>query len=80
MPIYAYHCKACKINFDIFDSREVLDNENFKAQCPKCESFSCEKTVSKTDFVLKGNGWAKDNYGLGRKSRDTAKIQEKRKP
>ncbi len=65
MPIYDYQCKKCKSEYDVHypTFTEVATREP-KEKCPKCRSKSKQKLVSKGgSFILKGPGWAKDNYG-----------------
>lgn len=61
-PIYVFECNSCLIEFDVLESREVLDSESFKPKCPKCEGESCRKLIRGTNFELKGKGWYKDGY------------------
>ena len=63
MPIYDYKCDECG------NTEEHL--QDMGAPSPDCSSclkkqkkVSMKKVISKTSFVLKGNHWAKDNYGL----------------
>ena len=37
--------------------------------CPHCGERAI-KVFSKTNFVLRGGGWAKDNYHIGKKNED----------
>lgn len=57
MPIYEYKCKRCG------KTCEAITSEPFHAiDCPHCDLGVAERILSKTTFVLKGKGWAKDNY------------------
>jgi putative FmdB family regulatory protein len=64
MPIYQYNCKACTKEYEVFyTSQEAVKREEKKEKCPECGSTKKKKLVSKgTDFILKGKGWARDNY------------------
>ena len=57
MPIYTYRCEKCGKEMEVF--------QKFKARpsrvCPDCSAYM-ERVVSKTTFILKGKGWAKDGY------------------
>ena len=58
MPLYEYKCNSCEAN------KEVL--QKFDDPPPRCSVGTQDmvKKVSVTSFSLKGDGWAKDNYGL----------------
>ena len=58
MPLYVFECNACG------RIMEVL--QKFGDPRPECERCSkkMNKKVALTSFSLKGDGWAKDNYGL----------------
>jgi putative FmdB family regulatory protein len=58
MPIYEYECPHCGHEFDKFVNH--LRNGN-KWKCPKCGK-QANKVISPNSFILKGGGWAKDNY------------------
>ena len=32
--------------------------------CPMCNAADVRKRIAKTDFILKGDGWYRDHYGL----------------
>jgi putative FmdB family regulatory protein len=58
MPTYTYECEHCGI-FDIEHS--ILDKAI--EECPKCGLKGLKRLIgSNTNFILNGNGWAKDNY------------------
>ena len=58
MPLYVFECNACD------RVAEVL--QKFGDKWPDCEKCTKQmnKKVALTSFALKGDGWAKDNYGL----------------
>jgi putative FmdB family regulatory protein len=62
MPLYLFECNACG------GFAEVL--QSFADRWPSCTK--CKKQMNKkpslTSFSLKGNGWARDNYGLKEKN------------
>ncbi len=53
MPIYEYQCQACG------DVSEVMQKFDAAApeECEKCRKGPLAKLLSKTAFILKGNGW-----------------------
>lgn len=53
MPIYEYQCQACG------GVSEVMQKFDAPApdECEKCHKGPLAKLLSKTAFVLKGNGW-----------------------
>lgn len=55
---YEYHCKFCDHEFEIIQS--IKDEPLVK--CPKCNSESLKRVINVTPFILKGDGWAADNY------------------
>ena len=55
MPIYDFHCKKCRRRV------ELLINEAANPLCPLCR-LPMDKECSCRNFVLKGEGWAKDRY------------------
>ena len=61
MPVYEYKCSQCDHEV------ELLQKHNEPApKCAKCLPTGevMEKMISVGSFSLKGDGWAKDNYGL----------------
>lgn len=60
MPVYEYRCSEC--NFEMSVLQKLSDDP---PKCCKCTSDKdMTKLISTTSFLLKGGGWAKDNYGL----------------
>lgn len=64
MPIYEYVCVDCS---NIFEYLVLSKDDEIECVCPVCFSKSISKQIGKTTFQLKGDGWAKDNYGLTKK-------------
>ena len=58
MPTYDYACLVCNNEFELDQSI----NDDPIATCPKCLVSTQKRLISKTNFVLKGSGWAADNY------------------
>lgn len=59
MPVYSYKCLSCNHAFD----RWHRTHGEAPPHCPECAG-EVKKQISRTSFELKGEGWAKDNYGL----------------
>ena len=64
MPLYEFECEDCGYIFEelVTLSSKILNEYEIVAVCPKCDSAFCKKIISKTNFRLKGSGWAKDGY------------------
>lgn len=59
MPIYEYQCPKCGNVFEEW----VKSSEAHKDEpCPKCGTPS-PRIMSRTSFVLKGDGWYVSDYG-----------------
>ena len=60
MPLYEYKCGRCGHLIELI--------QKHGAPAPKCCKCTpdevMEKMISVGSFSLKGDGWAKDNYGL----------------
>ena len=56
MPIYLYKCSECNYEF------EIMQKMNEPAPlCPECGE-RVDKQISRTSFVLGGEGWADQGY------------------
>jgi putative FmdB family regulatory protein len=58
MPTYEYMCNACESKFE---TEQSIRDEPLR-DCPNCHEKSLKRLISTTSFVLKGSGWAVDNY------------------
>jgi len=58
MPTYEYQCKGCEYQFET----EQSIKDDSLTNCPKCKTESLRRLISASCFVLKGSGWAADNY------------------
>jgi putative FmdB family regulatory protein len=56
MPIYEYHCSHC----GTFETMQRITEPPLK-RCPTCKG-KVERMVSRTSFILKGNGWYATDY------------------
>ena len=56
MPIYEYMCQDCKRITELM--------QKMKDQPPRCEECGnfMAKSISLTNFSLKGDGWFRDGY------------------
>lgn len=59
MPIYEYKCKGCKA---LIEKLRKYDQADDPVRCKAC-SGEAVRVISRSSFVLKGGGWAKDGYG-----------------
>lgn len=55
---YDYRCNSCGKEHEI----EHSINDQPLTRCPSCEADSMVRLISQGNFVLKGSGWAADNY------------------
>lgn len=59
MPIYEYECPKCG---HVFEEWARSSDAHKDAKCPECGADS-PRIMSRTSFVLKGNGWYVSDYG-----------------
>lgn len=59
MPIYEYECPACGHVFEEWGKASEAHKEE---PCPRCGTLS-PRVISRTSFVLKGDGWYVSDYG-----------------
>lgn len=59
MPIYEYQCPKCGETFEEWGKASESHKEE---PCPKCGTPS-PRIISRTSFVLKGDGWYVSDYG-----------------
>ncbi|MDO8527202.1 MAG: zinc ribbon domain-containing protein [Deltaproteobacteria bacterium] len=71
MPIYEYHCTACKKDHEII---QKMNDAPLKI-CPACGE-KVERKMSLGGFQLKGGGWYKDGY-TSSSSKGTSKPEPK---
>lgn len=57
MPLYEFKCECGE------EKEELVPIGTETIKCPKCKG-TMKKIISRTNFILKGSGWAFDNYGL----------------
>ncbi len=78
MPVYAYRCESCGVQFE----RHQSFSDNPLKRCPECNKNSLRKVIGPVGIVFKGSGfYATDNRstkGLDRpKSETESKSSEK---
>lgn len=59
MPLYEYGCSACGHVVELMQSASLAKAPE---KCEKCGAGPMEKMLSRTSFILKGDGWYKDGY------------------
>lgn len=59
MPIYEYECPKCG---KVFEEWGKASDSLKEEQCPVCGTPS-PRIISRTSFVLKGDGWYVSDYG-----------------
>lgn len=59
MPIYEYKCPKCG---RVFEEWVKASEANKEEPCPDCGTSS-KRIMSRTSFVLKGDGWYVSDYG-----------------
>ena len=58
MPTYEYRCDKCGKTFEVF--QKITDDPVRK--CQDCGG-EVQRLVNATNFILKGSGWYKTDYG-----------------
>ena len=70
MPIYEFLCDKCG---EIEDKLVSMGTK--KITCTKCGGVA-EKVMSAPSFILKGGGWASDNYSKSSKTKTSTKKEK----
>lgn len=55
---YEYKCRCCRHQFE---AEQSIKDDPLR-ECPVCLTYALDRLVSKSTFVLKGDGWFKDGY------------------
>jgi len=63
MPLYEYSCSSCGHTWE--ENRSIDDPPT--QFCPRCRLKTAHRLISKSSFVLKGSGWARDGYTINSK-------------
>lgn len=61
MPIFEYECKHCG---RVFESLHLGKITKKSSVCPNCGQLA-KRIISVSNFVLKGTGFYKNDYGSG---------------
>ena len=59
MPLYEQKCHKCGHTFNVLVPFSEASQD---VPCPACEAPRTRRVFSRTNFALKGGGWAKDGY------------------
>lgn len=70
MPIYAYHCDACDIDFDKI--RPMLEASD-PMPCVECGGKT-RKLVTSCGVIFKGDDWASKNGRVARQMREKNRV------
>lgn len=66
MAVYEYRCKACGLDIEI--DQAISEDAKTLLYCPFCERMrSVSRIISHTNFILKGDAWAKTGYSGSKK-------------
>jgi len=62
-PLYTYSCIVCNYEIEKLESISAEVSQT----CPACLTRKgLRRTISVSNFALKGSGWYKDNYSIKR--------------
>lgn len=69
MPTYEYACSSCAHEWEAEQSIKA----DALTECPRCHAATARRQISRgAGFILKGGGWASDNYGTSSNKADKA--------
>jgi putative FmdB family regulatory protein len=69
MPIYAYRCESCGVQFD----RHQKFSDDPLVKCPECGEPALHKLIQPVGIVFKGSGfYVTDNRGASNGGRETS--------
>lgn len=55
---YEYCCRVCQATWEA----EQKITEEPQKKCPDCGAEAATRLISKSTFILSGDGWSKDGY------------------
>ncbi|MGA9531883.1 MAG: FmdB family zinc ribbon protein [Anaerolineales bacterium] len=69
MPIYAYRCESCGVQFD----RHQKFSDDTLVECPECGEPALHKLIQPVGIVFKGSGfYVTDNRSASNGGRETS--------
>ena len=69
MPIYEFICRDC----ECVEEHIMKISDPSPTSCQRCGKPTLEKMLSRTNFVLKGNGWYETDFKEKPKTKDKQK-------
>ena len=72
MPIYEFQCESCQHVESILMKISDKAPEN----CEQCQKGPLRKLISRTSFVLKGQGWYETDFKTKKKPLDDKKVEK----
>lgn len=71
MPLYEFECRSCR------ETHELLMKVSEQVpECPSCGKESLNKLLSRTHFVLKGQGWYETDFKTKKQNTSSAGKSE----
>ena len=64
MPIYDFTCERCGSTFE--RTKSIAKRDDLDEQCSSCGGLLTRDVTRGSGFVLKGEGWERDGYGIDR--------------
>lgn len=61
MPLVDFCCKDCNTTTEVLHRPHIDGDSPTPPKCPSCGK-EMVKAIGQCSFVLKGTGWARDNY------------------
>ena len=58
MPLYEFECRSCGHISELM----MKISDPVPTSCQKCQKGPLQKMISKTNFVLKGQGWYETDF------------------
>jgi len=62
MACYLHECPNDECPVTVFEDRRAMSEIDNPINCPQCQTLS-PRTMHRTSFQLKGQGWYRDSYG-----------------
>ena len=74
MPIYAYRCESCGVQFE----RQQSFNDQPLVRCPECNKKTLKKVIAPVGIVFKGAGFYATDHRSPSGDDAKAKKQDKK--